>query len=234
MADRLPAGYVVCATPGCAVASQETHCREHRFRAAERIVAETAEMNALLETSYASVTYPDGTVLELEGARDQLLGIYEGPLLFRVDHPGRPVPWQRTRNGRRTEPRYAAWKAGFVEAVRAAVAEQAPMGGPVVLDVEVSPTGVRVELRPAVPGRPEGLRGDADNYLKAIADGLTEGGAYPDDAAVVAAHVRLVGGDTAERCPHGCGGVLEDHGDWLYCAVCGGEWAPDTIREGAE
>ena len=198
MADQLPTGYVICATPGCASASTETHCRAHRYR------------DDGLSEGYAAIGRADGTVVSGPGTPAMLLDSWTGlPDVghdtaddvqlgsFSMSYEAVPVPWQRTRGGYRSEQRYserryAEWKTAFAAVARAALIDAGPIDGPVSLEVEVRPSGVSVSVRPVSGGRPAGLRGDADNYLKAVADGLELAGVYANDAAVTVATVRLV------------------------------------------
>ena len=59
-----------------------------------------------------------------------------------------------------------------------------PVSGPVGVEVEIGPDYIDIEIYELVePRRPKGVRGDIDNYQKAILDGLNKV-AFDDDIQV--------------------------------------------------
>lgn len=108
----------------------------------------------------------------------------------RIVIPGRPVPFQRARSqgGQRyNDPRYADWKdrAGWL--MKAA---RVRFDGPVAVTVEVTAGGLGVAFSEADRVRPKGVRGDLDNYLKAVLDAANRI-VYEDDRQVVGALVEF-------------------------------------------
>lgn len=111
-------------------------------------------------------------------------------IAFRVETP--PVPKGRPRvgNGRAYTP---SRTVAFEAAVRAAwVAAGCPrVEGPLRVTVELDPAGVTVTLEEIDVTRSK-LRGDVDNYVKAVLDavqdktrnGVTDPGAFADDRQV--------------------------------------------------
>lgn len=113
-------------------------------------------------------------------------------IAFRVETP--PVPKGRPRvgNGRAYTP---SRTVAFEAAVRAAwVAAGCPrVEGPLRVTVELDPAGVTVTLEEIDVTRSK-LRGDVDNYVKAVLDaiqdqrdkrtGMTDPGAFADDRLV--------------------------------------------------
>lgn len=101
--------------------------------------------------------------------------------------PGRPVPFARTeRNpatGRRyNRPDYQVWLNNAAWEVKAQRGDT--FTGPVAVSITVFPNGIGVGITDAQPARPKGIRGDLDNYFKAVADALgikRGGGAITDD-----------------------------------------------------
>lgn len=102
--------------------------------------------------------------------------------------PGLGVPFQRTRYNRATNrfyqhPDYAQWKedAGWI------MKQVKMMNGAVELDIIVSPDGIRVDYREVADNHrvvKKGMRGDLDNYGKAVVD-AGNGIMYGDDRQVV-------------------------------------------------
>lgn len=65
--------------------------------------------------------------------------------------------------------------------------------GPVAVDIEIDREGFYVRVTPLeVSHRPVGIRGDIDNYVKSIFDGLNTA-AWKDDKQVEWMEVRFVG-----------------------------------------
>ena len=101
-----------------------------------------------------------------------------------VVHPGRPVPWKRTGgSGKRryTDPRYRQWKTEFQWAAK--LAHQQPVfTTPVAVVLFVATDGVIAQVTPIrewagmaspyIGDRPKHVRGDLDNYCKAVGDAL--------------------------------------------------------------
>ncbi len=116
---------------------------------------------------------------------------------------GKPVPWKRTLgsgNRRYTDPTYRAWKDDFGWCAKAAHAGP-PWDWPTIVGIQIGPDGVRARFVPldipprfdSVPivERPKGLRGDLDNYVKAVLDSV-QGIVYVDDRLVVAVRAAFV------------------------------------------
>ena len=110
---------------------------------------------------------------------------------------GKPVPWKRTLgsgNRRYTHPEYRAWKDDFGWAAKQAHVGE-PWNHPTSVWIVVAPDGVRARFTPAWIGedcvfapaaeRPKGLRGDLDNYVKAVLDSV-QGIVIEDDRLIVA------------------------------------------------
>lgn len=107
-----------------------------------------------------------------------------------------PVPFTRTgasrTGGRYTPARYRAWKDYFGWEARAAH-DGDPWTCDVIALVNVAPDGVRARFLsgdhpPGIgfdfgPGRPTGVRGDLDNYVKAVLD-ASNGIVFDDDRRV--------------------------------------------------
>lgn len=116
---------------------------------------------------------------------------------------GKPVPWKRTLgSGKRryTDPVYRAWKEQFGWAAKSA--HDGPVWDwPTIVGIQIAPDGVRALFVPlgvdvkfdSVPivERPKGLRGDIDNYLKAINDSV-QGIVIVDDRLIVAVRAAFV------------------------------------------
>ena len=118
----------------------------------------------------------------------------------------RPVPWARTatvrspRGGpdRRITPhRYRTWKRSAVE-ILAGAAGWRTFDPASALEVEITvyPDGVTVDLSPTrfdlgYLDRRAGLRGDIDNYAKAVLDALQDADVIADDRQIVALSVRF-------------------------------------------
>ncbi len=109
---------------------------------------------------------------------------------------GKPVPWKRTLgsgNRRYTDPKYRAWKDDFGWCAKAAHAGP-PWDTPTVVRIEIAPDGVRALFRPLcdeskfgavrIAERPKGVRGDLDNYVKAVNDSV-QGIVVGDDRLIV-------------------------------------------------
>ena len=110
---------------------------------------------------------------------------------------GKPVPWKRTLgsgNRRYTHPTYRAWKDDFGWAAKQAH-EGEPWGHPTSVWIRVTSDGIRARFTPLgtrvkydpmlITVRPKGLRGDLDNYVKAILDSV-QGIVIEDDRLIVA------------------------------------------------
>ena len=105
--------------------------------------------------------------------------------------PGRPVPYDRavTAVNRRTgrpmrvhSQRYRDWRSTAAEA--AWFAARTTWTVPVGVWVGVEPDRVEVVITPHTTTRPKGIRGDIDNYGKAVLDALQQGGVLADDRLV--------------------------------------------------
>lgn len=63
--------------------------------------------------------------------------------------------------------------------------------GPIEMDIEVHSNGLWVALRPSELRRPKGIRGDVDNYGKAVGDALQKGVAYENDRDIMCQAIRF-------------------------------------------
>lgn len=104
----------------------------------------------------------------------------------RIWLPGRPVPWQRTRQGRVLEPRYRAWK----EEAQWGMAASRPFAGPVSMEVTVTADGIEVVTQETTRSRVKYVRGDLDNYIKAVAD-AAQGFLFENDRQVTEVEARF-------------------------------------------
>lgn len=124
---------------------------------------------------------------------------------------GRPITKGRPRLGRRRKAYTPEATVQFEASIRQAWLEQhgnEPLEGPVGMTVEIGSDHIYVDVYELEePHRPKYVRGDADNYLKAISDGLN-GAAYQDDKQVHYVDLRFTkenlpdddrGSDTEER-----------------------------------
>lgn len=99
--------------------------------------------------------------------------------------PGRPVPAARPRvaNGHAYTPqRYRVWKSGAAGQIRSQT--DAKFDGPVAVTVTVGAVGVAVGVEEVTLSRPKGVRGDVDNYVKAVLDAVVDSGVIGNDRAV--------------------------------------------------
>ena len=110
---------------------------------------------------------------------------------------GKPVPWKRTLgSGRRRclHPAYREWKDDFGWAAKVAH-DGAPWDTPTAAWIRVGADSVNARFIPSgvgfppgtglVVSRPKGLRGDLDNYVKAVLDSV-QGIVIEDDRLIVA------------------------------------------------
>ena len=105
---------------------------------------------------------------------------------MRIEIPGPPRAWARAGSHgtqRFTPARVAEYEERIAWAARAA---RVRMHG--------APVACRIEL-----WSPRPLRGDIDNYAKAVLDGLQRGGAIDDDRHVVRLEARFVVGAEEPR-----------------------------------
>jgi len=65
------------------------------------------------------------------------------------------------------------------------------LSGPVAVAATVHLDGITVTVTPITRIRPVGLRGDLDNFFKAVADALTDAGIYADDRQIEQLTVRF-------------------------------------------
>lgn len=96
--------------------------------------------------------------------------------------PGKPVPWQRTRGGRSTEPRYGAWKTAAAWEMRSQWSGP-PLNESVGITLSVTDSGIEVLLYESHLERPKGVRGDLDNYVKGVLD-AAQGVVIEDDRQI--------------------------------------------------
>lgn len=106
--------------------------------------------------------------------------------------PGMPVAWSRvaTRGFQRYTPEpYRGWllAAGGLVAAEQRRHHRRPLEDPVAVALRVFPNGIGVVITPArESARPKGIRGDLDNYGKAVADALEGGGVLRNDRQIEA------------------------------------------------
>lgn len=111
--------------------------------------------------------------------------------------PGMPIAYPRTTvsntTGRRMTPtRYRHWLNAAGVWIAAAGVDT--IDGPTAADVVVYADRIELELRPTgEAGRPKGIRGDLDNYAKAVLDACQHGPRpwILDDRQIVALTARF-------------------------------------------
>lgn len=109
------------------------------------------------------------------------------PTEYRLTIPGRPVPAQRMTQRTKWSQR-ARHSLDYQQAVaQAAIAARLPRP----LPWEYVQLEAVIYLLPTRAGRLPGNRGDADNYLKALADGLQYAGVLGNDRAAIDESVRI-------------------------------------------
>lgn len=87
-----------------------------------------------------------------------------------------------------TPQRYREWKQSAGWAMR--IKGDGPLEGPVALDILVTPTGIEVSAISSQLERVKHVRGDIDNYAKAVMD-AGNGLLYEDDRQVTELSVRF-------------------------------------------
>ena len=123
---------------------------------------------------------------------------------MRVHIPGKPIPYPRSAGSgsrRYTPGPFRDW----IELAARAIAETEGIDlgieVPVSVLIAVTPRGCDVDLKPSTVVRPKGLRGDIDNYAKAVLDALQWRDEHPlappgwilDDRQVVVESARFAG-----------------------------------------
>lgn len=121
--------------------------------------------------------------------------------------PGKPTPWARTatvpnknappcptcglRPTTRVNPReYRNWKQAAAQIMRLQRGRWR-VTNPCGQDITVHPDGILVVYRDPETERPKGIRGDLDNYGKAVADAAEAAGALENDRLVVNSTIRF-------------------------------------------
>jgi Holliday junction resolvase RusA-like endonuclease len=113
---------------------------------------------------------------------------------FEAIIPGQPYAWPRpdSRGRARFNPKgYAAWQKVAAEAL-AAQARWRSFPGEVAITLVIHPDGVDVRAASLIrhdPQRPPALRGDLDNYAKAIIDAMQVAGVMGNDRQMVSLDV---------------------------------------------
>ncbi|GEM_PF-3097501 len=106
--------------------------------------------------------------------------------------PGKPVPYDRavTATSRSTgrpirvhSARYRGWRRTAADVVRI-MRRRDTWDRPVSVWIGVEADRIEVHVGPHTPTRPRALRGDLDNYAKAVLDALQQGGLIADDRLV--------------------------------------------------
>lgn len=109
---------------------------------------------------------------------------------IRLEIPGRPVPWQRVRTnqGRFFTPQETR---DYEEMVGMAARAKRERIGDVACDVEIElyEDKAVVTLTPRPDAKKRKLKGDVDNYAKAILDGLQKGQMIENDKQVNELHL---------------------------------------------
>lgn len=124
---------------------------------------------------------------------------------MRLVIPGKPVPAARPRiaHGHAYYPRrYQEWREQAAWQIRATGKR---VEGPVRVVLRFLPDSASIEVLPG-PERPDGLRFDLDNGVKACLDALVAGGVLADDRQVTVLEAGFGGGcdgGFGEAC---CGG----------------------------
>jgi Holliday junction resolvase RusA-like endonuclease len=113
--------------------------------------------------------------------------------------PIKPKPFHRVwSNGtqRFNSPSYTEWKTQVGWLIKAAMTKGRVerFDGPVSLAVVVGPESFVVWIRSADEPRPRGLKGDLDNYVKAILDAANQV-LFADDVQVVTVAARFIDED---------------------------------------
>ena len=112
---------------------------------------------------------------------------------IRLEIPGRPVPWQRVRTnqGRFFTPKetrdYEEAVAMLCRATRQSVGDD-----PCDISIELHETKAIVLITPVPDAPKRKLKGDVDNYAKAILDGLQKGQMIENDKQVRELHLSFV------------------------------------------
>lgn len=119
----------------------------------------------------------------------------------RIILPGQPITFARTATTvdgatgqlRQTNPaRYRQWKHKASDIV-ALTRRGVTYDEPVTVDLEVYADGIIATFAGTIPpARPKGLRGDLDNYVKAVLDAAQTGHLLDDDKIVHAIKARFV------------------------------------------
>ena len=106
---------------------------------------------------------------------------------IKISAPIEPVPFKRTDSNirRRFNPkRYSEFKETLGFYAKQAMKGQAPFGGAIKINIEVSKKIIPTALK----------YGDWDNHAKAISDALN-GICYQDDKQIVEGHIKLCKGE---------------------------------------
>lgn len=106
---------------------------------------------------------------------------------YRLTIPGRPVPAQRMTQRTKWTARSRRSLDYQRQVAQAALGARLPRP----LPWEYVQLEATVYLRPTRDGKLPGNRGDADNYLKALADGLQFAGILGNDRAAIDASIRI-------------------------------------------
>ena len=106
-----------------------------------------------------------------------------------VEIPGTPIAFARpgqTPSGKRYTPaNYGDWKQKAVGYMRMVNRVPRIGTGPVQAIVTVRSNQLAIALTPVeAPGRPKGIRGDLDNYVKAALDAAQDAGWIADDRQI--------------------------------------------------
>ena len=102
---------------------------------------------------------------------------------------GKPVPFARpgqTATGKRYTPaRYREWKTAAAWQMKG----ERHYDRPVRIRIVVRNNRIEYEFAETEQTRPKGLRGDLDNYTKAVLDAAQDAGVIEDDRQVVSIEV---------------------------------------------
>lgn len=108
--------------------------------------------------------------------------------------PGPPITWGRPvdTGGRRLNPaRYRRWKSDAVIALQVAAGMRS-FAGEIDVDIILHPDRVEISIDETETRRPgTGIRGDVDNYAKAVLDAIQAAGVIANDRDVTVMTVRI-------------------------------------------
>lgn len=104
----------------------------------------------------------------------------------------RPTPRPRGKKGQGAyyPPEYNAYRDELLWRIRQAVKGRPRLAEPLKITVSITLEGFEVQIEPG-PVRPKGMRGDIENFVKGLLDGLQQAGVVEDDRWVHELNVRF-------------------------------------------